>query len=92
MFYDVGSITNRNIQLLYEYRILREPSENLTAICRDSTPQISNDLAWSVSSRTIDGYDVVYEARLSGVTPEKNCVPFIEFHPDKNVEIGRAHV
>lgn len=86
MFYDVGSITNRNIQLLYEYRILREPSENLTAICRDSTPQISNDLAWSVSSRIIDGYDVVYEATLSGVTPEKNCVPFIEFHPDKDVD------
>lgn len=85
MFYDVGSISNRNIQLLYEYRILREPSENLTAICRDSAPQSITALEWTKSTREIEGFDTVYEATLD-VKPETDCVPFLEFHPDKNTD------
>lgn len=86
MFYDVGSVTNRNIQLLYEYRILREPSDNLTAICRDGTPQEVSDLTWSISTREVEGYDTIYETTLAGVTPEKNFVPFVEFHPESDTD------
>ena len=84
MFYDIGSVTNRNIQLLYEYRILREPSHNLTAICRDGSKQTVNTLNWKESTREIDGYDAVYEARLDGVIPEPDCVPFLEFRPGEH--------
>ena len=86
MFYDVGSVTNRNIQLLYEYRILREPSDNLSAICRDSTPQETSTLNWSISNREIEGYEQVYEAALGEITPQDNCVPFLEFHPEDDVD------
>lgn len=86
MFYDIGSITNRNIQLLYEYRILREPSDNLTAICRDSTPQHISELHWVESDREIDGFDTVYVARLEGITPIDNLVPFLEFNPTNGVD------
>lgn len=86
MFYDVGSVTNRNIQLLYEYRILREPSDNLSAICRDSTPQETSTLSWSISNREIEGYEQVYEATLDEITPQDNCVPFLEFHPEDDVD------
>lgn len=84
MFYDIGSVTNRNIQLLYEYRILREPSHNLTAICRDGNKQTIDTLNWKESTREIEGYDTVYEARLDGIKPEADCVPFLEFHPEEN--------
>ena len=82
MFYTIGSISNRDIQLLYEYRILREPSDNLSAICREGTPQTSDKLDWIVSSRTHDDFDVIYEATLDNIKPIGNCVPFLEFHPD----------
>lgn len=86
MFYDIGSITNRNIQLLYEYRILREPSHNITAICRDGKKQTVDTLDWKESTREVEGYDTVYEARLVGITPEADCVPFLEFHPGDNTD------
>lgn len=82
MFYDVGSISNRNIQLLYKYRILREPSENLTAICRGREPIKASSLEWVLSNRKIDGFSTVYVATLTGVQVTSDCVPFIEFHPD----------
>lgn len=86
MFYDIGSISNRNIQLLYEYRILREPSANLTAICRDSTPQETSALNWRESGREIEGIDKVYETELSGIQLVPDCVPFLEFHPESDTE------
>ena len=84
MFYDIGSVTNRNIQLLYEYRILREPSHNLTAICRAGGKQTIDALNWKESTREVEGYDTVYEARLDGIVPRMDCVPFLEFHPGKH--------
>ena len=86
MNYDIGSVSNRNIQLLYEYRILREPSENLTAICRDSTPIKIENLIWSLSERSIEGYDQVYVANLSEITPVDSMIPFLEFHPKEAEE------
>lgn len=84
MFYDIGSVTNRNIQLLYEYRILREPSHNLTAICRAGSKKTIDILNWKESIREIEGYDVIYEARLDGIISETGCVPFLEFHPNEH--------
>lgn len=84
MFYDVGSISNRNIQLLYKYRILREPSENLTAICRGGEPIKTSSLKWVLSDRNIDGFSTVYVATLSDTRVVSNCVPFMEFHPNSD--------
>lgn len=86
MVYDIGSISNRNIQLLYEYRILREPSDNLTAICRDEEPQTTSKLDWKESDRIIEGYDTVYETKLDGIAAEDDSVPFLEFHPESDTD------
>ena len=80
MIYDVGAISNRNIQLLYEYRILREPSDNLTAICRYREPEVTQELSWEISDREIEGYDVVYQCEISK-SNYADFVPFLEFHP-----------
>lgn len=79
MFYNIGSVSNRDIQLLYQYRILREPSENLSAIVRASEPVLINQLDWSPSTKSIEGYDTVYEVILSDFSGD--YVPFLEFHP-----------
>lgn len=86
VYYDVGEITNRNIQLLYEYRILREPSDNLTAICRDSEPRLFNHLDWVESHRKIDGYELIYEAELPDIAIDSESVPFLEFHPEQQTD------
>lgn len=85
MFYDVGSLSNRNIQLLYEYRILRQPSESITAICRNGEKQSVSGLEWTVSEREVEGYSEVYEARL-GIDVVAESVPFLEFHPKDGVD------
>lgn len=86
MFYDIGSVSNRNIQLLYKYRILREPSDYLTAICRASEPEMSNELKWTLSDREIDSQDVIYQAILPGITPKDNHIPFLEFETSDELE------
>lgn len=86
MFYDIGSITNRNIQILYEYRILREPSDNLTAICRDGKPITISRLNWVLSDRKIEGFESVYVATLTGVQSQSEFVPFLEFHPESDTD------
>lgn len=81
LYYDIGSVSNRNIQLLYEYRILRQPSDNLTAICKGGVAEEISGLTWVVSDRVIEGYEVIYEATLD-INVEPESVPFLEFHPD----------
>lgn len=85
MFYDIGSISNRNIQLLYKYRILREPSDYITAICREGKSYQIQDLVWAKSERTVEGYDEIYQTTLE-VTPTINRIPFLEFTPANDIE------
>ena len=80
--YDIGSVSNRNIQLLYLYRILREPSDRLTAICRGGPHTEVFELNWELCDAEIPGYDTVYKAVLDGVVREPNTVPFLEFKPE----------
>lgn len=74
MTYDISSVSNRDIQLLYKYRILREPSDLLTAICRGGEP-----VRTSIGNWISD--DDAYSATIS-TTVESDCVPFIEFCTD----------
>ena len=79
--YDIGSVSNRNLQMLYLYRILREPSDRLTAICRGGPSTQVFDLNWEPSSIDIPGYSTVYMAVLEGAVREPDTVPFLEFKP-----------
>lgn len=86
MTYNISSISNRDIQLLYEYRILREASDNLSAICKSDSPILIDTLIWTKSDRQIEGYDSVYEATLLSDFDSNAGIPFLEFHPNDNTD------
>lgn len=79
MYYDLGSISNRDLQILYEYRILKIPSHELTEILR-AVPKEFEINDWAVSEKEIEGYTVVYETRFE--LECENHVPFLEFLPE----------
>lgn len=79
MYYDLGSISNRDLQILYEYRILKIPSHELTEILR-AVPKEFEINDWAVSEKEIEGYDIVYETRFE--LECENHVPFLEFLPE----------
>lgn len=81
MYYDMSTISNRDLQVLYEYRILKIPSHELTEILR-AVPQEFQITEWVASEKEIEGYDAVYETHF-----ELECgdhVPFLEFLPEDN--------
>lgn len=79
MYYNLGSISNRDLQILYEYRILKIPSHELTEILR-AVPKEFEINDWAVSEKEIEGYDIVYETRFE--LECENHVPFLEFLPE----------
>ena len=79
MYYAMSTISNRDLQVLYEYRILKIPSHELTEILR-AVPQEFQITEWVASEKEIEGYDAVYETHF-----ELKCgdhVPFLEFLPE----------
>ena len=81
MFYNINQVSNINIQLLYLYRILRQPSDRLTAISRDGSPTLVSRFDWEVVPSPVTGYDQVYRTELAGVQVQDGLVPFLEFTP-----------
>lgn len=79
LYYDLGSISNRDLQVLYEYRILKVPSHELTEILR-AVPQEFEINEWRTSEKEIEGYDTVYETHFE--VECENHVPFLEFLPE----------
>lgn len=81
MFYDIGSVSNRDLQVLYEYRIFKLPSEHLTEILR-GVPTEFKISQWTISTKSFEGHDTVFETHF-----ELSCdnhVPFFEFLPEDN--------
>lgn len=79
MRFPAGSISNRDIQLLYEYRILRQPADRLTAICTAGNPVTINELEWTVAETGL------YQAILPVKQPAAGLIPFLEFLPKDNI-------
>ena len=71
--FDISAISNRDLQLLYEYRILRRPADKLTAILGGENFTIS--MREDIQSNTD-----LYTYRLDTL-PQPNRVPFLEFVP-----------
>lgn len=72
MTYDISAVSNRDLQLLYEYRILRQPADKLSAVLTKSG--IGANLRYD--NRTVDGYFVYrIDTRV-----QENLIPFIEFN------------
>lgn len=81
MFYDIGSVSNRDLQVLYEYRIFKLPTGHLTEILRGS-PVEFKIAEWTLSSKIFDGIDSVFETHFDLACD--NHVPFFEFLPESN--------
>jgi len=71
--YGISAISNRDLQLLYEYRILRRPADKLTAILGGESFTVS-------ISEDIQSENDMYVYRLD-TTPKEGHVPFLEFVP-----------
>lgn len=71
--FDISAISNRDLQLLYEYRILRCPADKLTAILG------GENFTVSIHEDTQADTDL-YTYRLDTI-PQPNRVPFLEFVP-----------
>jgi len=79
MKYDISAVSNRDLQLLYEYRILRQPSDKLSAVLTKSG--IGANLRYD--NRQENGY-FVYRVDTA---IQDNLIPFIEFNTTKQEHI-----
>lgn len=79
MKYDISAVSNRDLQLLYEYRILRQPSDKLSAILNKSG--IGANLRYD-NKKENDYFVYRIDTQV-----EENLIPFIEFTVNNNEQI-----
>lgn len=83
MEYSISQISNRDLQIIYHYRILRQPSDFLKATYRDSEPVVLN-FGPGVSANEYDEYGrKLYVFKASVKIPD-NMIPFLEFSGDED--------
>lgn len=79
MIYELGQISNRDNQLLYVYRILRQPSNRLIEFLRYENPDI-------YVMDNCHSYNEGFEYTIS-VNPVPNRIPYLEFYSDDETEL-----
>ena len=72
--FDISAISNRDLQVLYEYRILRRPADKLTAILGGE----SFTIPLTEGTQTEGG---LYTYKLD-TTPKEGRIPFLEFEAE----------
>ena len=76
MRYSISSISNRDLQVLYTYRIFKEPSELLNQVYRNANP-IPLQFDSSCMTEDVDEYNrPIYVSDCKVQVPE-NKVPFL---------------
>lgn len=87
--YQINEISNRDVSLLHYYRILRKPSDFLSAAYRDEEPDIV-EIHQGVSSEYLtDDARRVYRFDL-GIEERKGKIPYLEFDTDNDAD--RKHL
>lgn len=87
--YQINEISNRDVSLLHYYRILRNPSDFLSAVYRDDEPDIV-EIYQGVSSEYLTDDDrQVYRFDL-GIEERKGKIPYLEFDTDNDAD--RKHL
>ena len=86
MIYQIGQVSNRDVQVLYFYRILRHSSTTLSELYRYSDPDVFELGVYTETE--IDG-EVWYEYHIDAHSP--HGIPYLEFNSDdepnlKNIE------
>ena len=79
--YHINEISNRDVSLLHYYRILRQPSDFLSAIYRDSVPDICTIQNGEATDIMTDDGQPVYSYLLE-IEPQGQKIPYIEFLTD----------
>lgn len=74
MIYQLGQVSNRDVQLLYTYRMLRHNSQKLNALYSNAKPDI-----YILDKPTQS--DAWYEYHID-CTPRLNYIPYLEFYSD----------
>lgn len=78
MIYSISSISNRDLQLLYHYRILRQPSDLLNAAYTDSEPiPLTFSEGGLVSEKEYS--DELFYSFKAPIQLKENMVPLLEF-------------
>ena len=77
MIYSISSISNRDVQLLYHYRMLKQPSDYLNEVFRGESIFVQFPSIGQLSSRQTDN-QVLYEYSTELDVPE-NRIPMLEF-------------
>lgn len=79
--YLISEISNRDLSLLHCYRILRKPSDFLSAVYNEAEPELTEIYKGTLSEYTTETHDELYEYELS-ITSKANLIPYIEFETD----------
>lgn len=83
MIYDISQVSNRDLQLLYTYRILRHPSALLNAIYRYDSPEtyaIEKPQAVRIENTDYFEYHIQLEKPMTKI-------PFLEFDCDNEMNL-----
>lgn len=83
MIYQLGQVSNRDSQLLYQYRILRHDANSLNALYLTDNPDVF--ILDTAEKVTIDG-ELWYEYHLAA-SQISNRVPYLEFYSTSDEEL-----
>lgn len=78
--YLINEISNRDLSLLYEYRILKNPSDFLSAAYTQSTPVYTEIKEGFLSEYETDSGESLYGFNL-GIELVPDMIPYLEFSP-----------
>lgn len=87
--YLVNEISNRDLSLLHCYRILRKPSEFLSAVYDRGEPVVTEILEGAITELQSEDDSPLYAFDL-GIEPIEGYIPYLEF--DANNDADRKHL
>lgn len=87
--YQINEISNRDVSLLHYYRILRKPSDFLSAVYSDEEPDIAEIYQGVSSEYRTDDNRGVYRFDL-GIENKEGKIPYLEFDTDNDSD--RKHL
>lgn len=87
--YLVNEISNRDLSLLHCYRILRKPSEFLSAVYDRGEPVVTEILEGTITELQSEDGSPLYTFDL-GIEPVEGYIPYLEF--DANNDADRKHL
>lgn len=86
--YQINEISNRDVSLLHYYRILKKPSDFLSAIYSDDEPIVSEIQSGTETDLATESGEPVYSYNL-GMKSIADKIPYLEFDTDNEKDRKR---